>query len=100
MGKMIIAVAFALAGTAIFLLLIRRLTFDDAIIVPLVGITFGGIVQAATVYFAFQKGLLQSLPVTVSGSRAAFTKGVLCVEDFDVGLLDDKVLYEALKRNV
>lgn len=50
--------------------------------------------------FRYGDGMLQPLPVTVSGSRAAFTKGVLCVEDFDVGLLDDKVLYEALKRNV
>ncbi len=50
--------------------------------------------------FRYADGMLQPLPVTVSGSRAAFTKGVLCVEDFDVGLLDDKVLYDALKRNV
>lgn len=48
----------------------------------------------------YADGMLQSLPVTVSGSRAAFTKGILCVKDFDVGLLDDEVLYEALKRNV
>ena len=50
--------------------------------------------------FRYAEGMLQSLPVTVSGSRAAFTKGILCVDDFDVGLLDDAVLYEALERNV
>lgn len=50
--------------------------------------------------FRYGEGMLQPLPVTVSGSRAAFTKGVLCVQDIDVGLLDDVVLYEALKRNV
>ena len=49
--------------------------------------------------FRYAEGMLQPLPVTVSGSRAAFTRGILCVEDFDVGLLDDAVLYEALKRN-
>ena len=50
--------------------------------------------------FRYAEGMLQQLPVTVSGSRAAFTKGILCVEDFDVGLLDDAVLYEALMRNM
>jgi chemotaxis signal transduction protein len=50
--------------------------------------------------FRYAEGMLQPLPVTVSGSRAAFTKGILCVENFDVGLLDDAVLYEALERNV
>lgn len=50
--------------------------------------------------FRYAEGMLQQLPVTVSGSRAAFTKGILCVDDFDVGLLDDAVLYEALMRNM
>lgn len=50
--------------------------------------------------FRYAEGMLQPLPVTVSGSRAAFTKGILCVDDFDVGLLDSAVLYEALTRNV
>ena len=50
--------------------------------------------------FRYGEGMLQPLPVTVSGSKAAFTKGILCVNDFDVGLLDDDVLYEALKRSV
>jgi len=50
--------------------------------------------------FRYAEGMLQPLPVTVSGSRAAFTKGILCVENFDVGLLDEAVLYEALMRNV
>lgn len=50
--------------------------------------------------FRYAEGMLQPLPVTVSGSRAAFTRGILCVEDFDVGLLDSAVLYDALTRNV
>lgn len=50
--------------------------------------------------FRYGEGMLQPLPVTVSGSKAAFTKGILCVNDFDAGLLDDEVLYEAFKRNV
>jgi len=48
----------------------------------------------------YAEGMLQPLPITVSGSRAAYTKGIICVENFDVGLLNDEFLYEALKRNV
>ncbi|MBU0675870.1 MAG: chemotaxis protein CheW [Proteobacteria bacterium] len=51
-------------------------------------------------YLRYGDKMLQPLPITVSGSRAAFTIGILCVEDFDVGLLNDQVLYEALKRNL
>lgn len=50
--------------------------------------------------FRYTEGMLQQLPVTISGSKAAYTKGILCVEDFDVGLLDDQLLFDALKRNM
>lgn len=51
-------------------------------------------------YYRYREGVLQALPVTVSGSKAAFTKGVLCIEDLDVGLLDDRHLFETLKMNM
>jgi chemotaxis-related protein WspD len=50
--------------------------------------------------FRYADGMLQQLPVTVSGSRAAFTRGILCVQNFDVGLLDDRILFEALMRSL
>ncbi len=50
--------------------------------------------------FRFAEGMLQQLPVTVSGSKAAFTKGVLSVEGFDVGFLDDHILFGALMRDM
>lgn len=50
--------------------------------------------------FRYAEAMLQPLPVTVSGSRAAFTRGILCVENFDVGLLDDTLLFDAMMRNV
>lgn len=48
----------------------------------------------------YSPDMLRNLPVTVSGSRANFTKGILSMKDRDVGLLDDKALFEALTRNL
>lgn len=50
--------------------------------------------------FRYADGMLQPVPVTVSGSKAAFTKGVLCVRHFDVGFLDDRILFESLMRSL
>ncbi|MFZ5799498.1 MAG: chemotaxis protein CheW [Thermodesulfobacteriota bacterium] len=50
--------------------------------------------------FRYAEGMLQQLPVTVSGSRAAFTRGILCVQKLDVGFLDDRLLFEALIRSL
>ncbi len=48
--------------------------------------------------FRYAEGMLQQLPITVSGSKAAFSKGILCVEDFEVGFLNDKILFDTLMR--
>lgn len=50
--------------------------------------------------FRYTERMLQQVPVTVSGSKAAFTKGILSVGDVDVGFLDEKMLFEALMRNM
>lgn len=50
--------------------------------------------------FRYAEGMLQQLPVTVAGSRVAFTRGVLCVEKLDVGFLNDQALFEALMRSL
>jgi len=50
--------------------------------------------------FRYPDDMLQQLPVTVSGSKAAFSKGILCVRDFEVGFLDDKVLFTIMMRHL
>lgn len=43
---------------------------------------------------------LNPLPITVSGSKAVYTKGILSLEDKDVGLLDETLLFRILTRNL
>lgn len=51
--------------------------------------------------FRYTEGMLQKLPVTVSGSRAAFTKGILSLQkNIDAGLLDDHALFKTLMRSL
>lgn len=73
--KMLIAIVFALAGTATFLAMTRRLGFTDVIVVPLVGIMFGGVIQAVATYVAFKFDLLQVLNTLLSGNFAAVVRG-------------------------
>ena len=49
----------------------------------------------------FSKDMLQQLPVTVSCSKAAFTRGILYVDnEFDVGFLEPETLFDALTRSL
>jgi len=44
--------------------------------------------------------MIKDLPVTVSGSKAAYTMGILCIKEKDVGLLKDKPLFKTLTKDL
>lgn len=75
MAKMAIATVFALLGTVVFLRILRRLTFADVIVVPLVGIMFGGVISAVTTFLAYRHDLLQTLGTWVNGDFSGVLRG-------------------------
>jgi len=44
--------------------------------------------------------MMRGLPVTVSGSKAIYTKGILCHDDKDIGFLDEKQLFQTLTKDL
>lgn len=75
MGKMLIAAAFALAGTALFLRILRAVPLRDVMLVPLVGIMLGGIIGAVTTFFAYRFELLASLLAWNMGDFSGILRG-------------------------
>lgn len=74
-GKMLVASAFALAGTALFLALLRRIPLRSALIVPLVGLVLGGVISAVTTFLAYRYEMLQALHAWTSGDFSAVLRG-------------------------
>ena len=75
MGKMLIAAAFALAGTTLFLRILRAVPLRDTLLVPLVGIMLGGIIGAVTTFFAYRFELLASLLAWNMGDFSGILRG-------------------------
>lgn len=74
--KMLIAVLTALAGTALFIRLIRSLPPTAPIVaVPLVGIMLAGVIAAGTTFVAYQFDLLQSLGIWMQGDFSGVLRG-------------------------
>lgn len=48
----------------------------------------------------YNPGVLRPLPITVSGSKAVYTKGILNLNDQEIGMLDDTMLFRILTRNL
>ena len=68
---MSVAAVAALIGMLVFMLLIRRLPPTAQLMVPLVGIIFGGVIEAVATFIAYQNEMLQML---ACGSRAIFRR--------------------------
>ena len=75
MGKMLIAAAFALAGTALFLRILRAVPLREVMLVPLVGIMLGGIIGAVTSFIAYRYELLPSLLAWNMGDFSGVLRG-------------------------
>ncbi|CAO3425797.1 ABC transporter permease [Azospirillum doebereinerae] len=74
-GKMLVATATALAGTAAFLLLVRRLPPTQPFLMPLFGLIYGGVIAAGVTFAAWHLDLLQYLDVWMNGDFSGILRG-------------------------
>ncbi|WP_182112716.1 MULTISPECIES: ABC transporter permease [unclassified Actinotalea] len=75
MGKMGVAAVFALAGTALFLRILRAVPLRSVLVVPLIGLMLGGVISAATTFVAYRLDLLQSLGAWTTGDFSGVLRG-------------------------
>ncbi|OMF32207.1 iron ABC transporter permease [Paenibacillus sp. FSL H8-0548] len=73
--KMLIAFAFALAGTFLFMKILDRLKFKDTIFIPLVGLMFGNVISSVTTFFAYKNDLIQNISSWLQGSFSLVMSG-------------------------
>ncbi|GKY89134.1 ABC transporter permease [Sinisalibacter aestuarii] len=75
MAKMALASATALASTLGFLAMVRRLPPTQPLLVPLVGLVYGGIIGAGVTFVAYQYDLLQYIDIWMTGEFSGVLKG-------------------------
>ena len=73
--KMFGAGAVSLLGTTAFLAMVRRLPSHQPLLVPLVGIAYGGVVSALVTFIAFQTDLLQYVETWFNGEFSGILQG-------------------------
>ncbi|GIQ66849.1 putative ABC transporter permease protein YclN [Paenibacillus cisolokensis] len=73
--KMAVAFVFALAGTIVFMKILDKIKFKDAIFIPLVGLMFGNIISSITTFFAYKNNLIQNISSWLQGDFSIVMKG-------------------------
>ncbi|WP_306975749.1 ABC transporter permease [Alkalibacillus salilacus] len=69
------AMVFAVLGTMVFMKILDKIKFKDAIFIPLVGIMFGNIIGSITMFFAYQHDLIQSMSSWLQGDFSMILAG-------------------------
>lgn len=75
LGKMVFASLFAIAGTALFLLILRQIPLRSPLMVPLIGLMLGSVISSITTFFAYRHELLNSLASWTTGDFARVLRG-------------------------
>lgn len=73
--KMIVAFFFALLGTFLFMKILEKIKFKDAIFIPLVGLMFGNIISSISTFFAYKYDLIQNISSWLLGDFSMMIKG-------------------------
>lgn len=73
--KMAVAFFFALAGTFLFMQILNRIKFKDAIFIPLIGLMFGNILSSITTFFAYRADVIQNMSAWLQGDFSMVMKG-------------------------
>lgn len=73
--KMLVSFLFALIGTFIFMKILDKIKFKDAIFIPLVGLMFGNIISSGATFFAYKNDLIQNMSSWMQGDFSMIMSG-------------------------
>ncbi|RDW21056.1 iron ABC transporter permease [Oceanobacillus arenosus] len=73
--KMSVSFIFALIGTVIFMKILEKIKFKDAVFIPLVGLMFGNIITSISTFIAYQNDLIQNMSSFMQGDFSMIMSG-------------------------
>lgn len=73
--KMLISFVFALAGSFLFLGILRKVKHRSTIIIPLVGIMLGNVMDSMTTFVAYRNDMIQNITAWLQGDFSMVIKG-------------------------
>ncbi|WP_409290866.1 ABC transporter permease [Peribacillus sp. SCS-37] len=73
--KMGFAFVFSLAGTLLFMKILDRIKFKDAIFIPLIGLMFGNILSSLSTFMAYRADVIQNISSWMQGDFSRIISG-------------------------
>lgn len=73
--RMLFALVFCFAASLIFVAIVRRIRFKNTILVPVIGLMYGGVLSAVAEFYAYRHNILQSMQGWLLGDFSRIVEG-------------------------
>lgn len=73
--RMLFALLCCFAASLVFLAIIRRLRFQNTLLVPVIGLMYGGVLSAIAEFYAYRHNILQSMQSWLLGDFSKVVQG-------------------------
>lgn len=74
-GRMLFALAFCFVASLIFVVIVRRIRFKNTMLVPVIGLMYGGVLSAIAEFYAYRHNILQSMQGWLLGDFSKIVQG-------------------------
>ena len=74
-ARMLFALVFCFAAGLIFVLVIRRIQFKSTVLVPVIGLMYGGVLGAFAEFYAYRNNIMQSMQGWLLGDFSRVVQG-------------------------
>jgi len=75
LSKMLFAMLFCFLASLIYITIIRRIQFRNTVLVPVIGLMYGGILSALAEFYAYRNNILQSMQGWLMGDFSRVIQG-------------------------
>lgn len=74
-SKMIFALVFCFASSLLFILIISRIKFKSAVLIPVLGLMYGSVLRSIAEFYAYRHNILQSMQGWLLGDFSRVIQG-------------------------
>lgn len=74
-ARMLFALVFCLAASLAFVAIVRRVRFKNTVLVPVIGLMYGGVLSALAEFYAYRHNILQSMQGWMLGDFSRIVQG-------------------------
>ncbi|MCE4060367.1 iron chelate uptake ABC transporter family permease subunit [Pandoraea sputorum] len=75
LSRMLFAMVFCLASSLVFVAIVRRIPVKSAMLVPVIGLMYGGVLSAVAEFYAYRHNILQSMQGWLLGDFSKIVQG-------------------------